>query len=1080
MFPMYSRVGVSGVLLCLLLACAAAVGGAAESPVAANASFEDTEDGGIDAGSESGSGTDVSVSGTGAPTVSSDEIPLIRSWNRSVSGAGTAGDIAATDDGAYRFSDAQTASDGRFTALGATGRLAGQESAGTLPNIIASGTVAPGLDAVGDGFALATEAKTPDAALVRKYDASGSPVWTATPHAGQVDFTEPGPVLFSRAFGATDTGSGGVVATGLMQKVLEDTDDPFGAMLMRLDANGNEVWNRSFEPGSGNDAEHGLDVVSTSSGFLIAGVHTDFTEGDPDPINALLLGTSGDQLSWSKTLGGPGDDRLTDIKPAGNGSYVVAGEKSTGSGTDAWLLKVGAGGSIQWERTYGGAGDQAATGVVQTDQGNFTLAGETTRGGSTVPWLVHTNPEGESVWNATLEVGGGAATDITLNGDYYGIVGERGSETFVAEVIRCRDTTGDGDVDTDGDALCDNWEANGINVDDDSEVELDLPARGADPLHKDIFVEVDTMAAPGGDTPLFQPRAGVLDSVEQAFAESPVSNPDGEQGIDLHLTRDEKVEYSDYVLFNSSFSLGEGVTGDVATFDEIKNGDRRCGTGDNVGSFGTPANRTDENCEKLLKSRALVYRYALFADQRASSPNSGGIADLPGDDFLVTLGTFNTWVRKIVRKSLTDSNISLQRYGDILRDVQASTLMHELGHTLNLRHGGDTNTNNKPNYLSVMNYAYQLPKLAALGKNETDGAVLVNRPLDYSRTAVDLDEANLDEAAGVSDLADGRVLFQPRNATGGTGEFPRRAAGPTGGPVDWDLDGTVESGVTQSVNGDGRIETLGGYEDWPNLQYNHRSTTNFVRAGAGVPELNVSQFVTGFTGGEDVDGDSIPTLEDNCPWTANSGQADGNGDDVGDACSGGDPPVPDVQYGTATAGQPVTFDASNSTDPDGDELVTYEWTFPDGTAVGPTATYTFPSAGTYTVSVRVGDANYSTATADLTVTVEEPGGPGGPPAFPGLSQPRDLDGDGLYEDVRGDGRVNILDVQSLFNNLGSPILANYTTSFNFQPGDGGVTILDVQQLFTKQLAQTGGMSNVGGLFTVERLRGFATLDETGP
>jgi len=41
--------------------------------------------------------------------------------------------------------------------------------------------------------------------------------------------------------------------------------------------------------------------------------------------------------------------------------------------------------------------------------------------------------------------------------------------------------------------------------------------------------------------------------------------------------------------------------------------------------------------------------------------------------------------------------------------MQASTLMHELGHNLERRHGGEAfEPNCKPLYLSVMNYLYQL------------------------------------------------------------------------------------------------------------------------------------------------------------------------------------------------------------------------------------------------------------------------------------------------------------------------------------------------------------------------------------
>ena len=52
---------------------------------------------------------------------------------------------------------------------------------------------------------------------------------------------------------------------------------------------------------------------------------------------------------------------------------------------------------------------------------------------------------------------------------------------------------GDEAADADGDALPDAWEEDGVDIDGDGTVDLDLPAMGADPRHKDIFVEIDHM-----------------------------------------------------------------------------------------------------------------------------------------------------------------------------------------------------------------------------------------------------------------------------------------------------------------------------------------------------------------------------------------------------------------------------------------------------------------------------------------------------------------------------------------------------------------------------------------------------------
>jgi hypothetical protein len=45
--------------------------------------------------------------------------------------------------------------------------------------------------------------------------------------------------------------------------------------------------------------------------------------------------------------------------------------------------------------------------------------------------------------------------------------------------------------DQDGDGLLDSWETFGIDMHNDGTIDVDLPAFGADPLHKDLFLEYD-------------------------------------------------------------------------------------------------------------------------------------------------------------------------------------------------------------------------------------------------------------------------------------------------------------------------------------------------------------------------------------------------------------------------------------------------------------------------------------------------------------------------------------------------------------------------------------------------------------
>ena len=80
-----------------------------------------------------------------------------------------------------------------------------------------------------------------------------------------------------------------------------------------------------------------------------------------------------------------------------------------------------------------------------------------------------------------------------------------------------------------------------------------------------------------------------------------------------------------------------------------------------------------------------------------------GTAEFIGNDGLVTLGC----------EFSIDKRGALQPPDVPFRDTvgstkeQSGTFMHELGHNLGLRHGGETTTNGIPNYPSIMSYSRQ-------------------------------------------------------------------------------------------------------------------------------------------------------------------------------------------------------------------------------------------------------------------------------------------------------------------------------------------------------------------------------------
>ena len=185
------------------------------------------------------------------------------------------------------------------------------------------------------------------------------------------------------------------------------------------------------------------------------------------------------------------------------------------------------------------------------------------------------------------------------------------------------------------------------------------------------------------------------------------------------------------------------------------------------------------------------WHYAVFGDYLDNGncrPDiSTGVAELNGDTFVVAVQGLLNNPRFV-----------------------AGTFMHELGHNLGLDHGGNEARNYKPNYLSVMNYSFQLgiPYAASVGSTSAVGA-----RLDYSATALPtLDESHLDETRGIQAGSTDITFF---NTPLGFG------VGPASGAIDWNQDGQA-TGTDVAVDVDfarcgcldPSLDKLTGFDDW--------------------------------------------------------------------------------------------------------------------------------------------------------------------------------------------------------------------------------------------------------------------------
>jgi len=333
------------------------------------------------------------------------------------------------------------------------------------------------------------------------------------------------------------------------------------------------------------------------------------------------------------------------------------------------------------------------------------------------------------------------------------------------------------ETDTDGDGLPDAWEEYGIDINEDGLIDF-FPI-GANPMRKDVFLEIDHMEGhfPGLD---------VINQVRHAFENAPVNNPDGSTGITLHIQLDEQIDHQNL------------TTG--PEFSDIRDS-----------YFGTEQQRPDPAFPFIeshtIEAKALVYHYAIFAHQMASDPSSSG-GFYENNTFVVTLGA-SGWGEHPV----TGHNV-----GSI--DQRAGTLMHELGHSLGLNHGGSDGVNCKPNYLSIMSYSRQFT------------SPIAERPLDYSHSQLgSLNESFLSEPQGIESST-------PAGLVTVLGPFYQYQT-VTGLSVDYNQDGdTIDIFLPADINylaGVGSCEEspdqlLQGHDDWTNLNY---QTQAAVEAGGG-------------------------------------------------------------------------------------------------------------------------------------------------------------------------------------------------------------------------------------------------------
>jgi prepilin-type N-terminal cleavage/methylation domain-containing protein len=92
-----------------------------------------------------------------------------------------------------------------------------------------------------------------------------------------------------------------------------------------------------------------------------------------------LVQTSDGTLSWSRTWGGTLWDYAYSLVQTGDGGYAIAGSTdSYGAGSgDAFIAKFTSDGTLSWNKTWGGTGSDRLNSLIQTSDDGYAMAGST-------------------------------------------------------------------------------------------------------------------------------------------------------------------------------------------------------------------------------------------------------------------------------------------------------------------------------------------------------------------------------------------------------------------------------------------------------------------------------------------------------------------------------------------------------------------------------------------------------------------------------------------------------------------------------------------------------------------------------
>jgi hypothetical protein len=194
----------------------------------------------------------------------------------------------------------------------------------------------------------------------------------------------------------------------------------------------------------GPDDEEGRMVQQTSDGgYTVSGWTRSFGAGDYD-YYLVKTNASGD-TEWTRTYGGPTDDRGGYAEQTADGGYILSGFSLPPGDSfgDIYLVKTNDHGDVQWTKRYAGANDHWGYAAFQTSDLGYIVSGSSyTPGNPSHVYLIKTDSLGDSLWARTYGAPDSVAAGWAhqdADGGYHVIGGISGwSDTTLYDVLQIK------------------------------------------------------------------------------------------------------------------------------------------------------------------------------------------------------------------------------------------------------------------------------------------------------------------------------------------------------------------------------------------------------------------------------------------------------------------------------------------------------------------------------------------------------------------------------------------------------------------------------------------------------------------